>query len=214
MQTQKLQVVCDYREEEVAGMLSRLGAAVSLTSLEVGDFVISERVVVERKTYSDFVNSIIDGRIFQQAKQLQRFEKPILLIEGFAERKINENALKAALATLLLNFGVSVLQTRSKIDTARTIFWLAQKEGEANVELCIPKPKRKPKELRKIQEQVVASLPGISTVLSRRLLRHFKQVEKIFSAKTYELEKVKGISGKLAKRLRKIFEATYEEKEA
>src|SRR3990170_4023966 len=100
-------IICDYREKEVIEHLKRLGAEVAEKGLEVGDFVLSKRVCVERKAHSDFIGSIIDGRMFDQAHNMKcSFEKPILIIEGCSNRQINDNALKGAIASLVLDFGL------------------------------------------------------------------------------------------------------------
>jgi len=207
----KVVVIADYREKEVIQHLKSLGAIVNEMSLEVGDFVCSEgRIAVERKTHSDFVSSIIDGRIFEQAKLLkENFERPVILIEGYSNREIGENALKAALASMIVDFGISLISTRNPYDTARTIYWIAKKEQEENRKEVGFKVKKKPKELKLLQERIVASIPGVSSVLSKRLLECFGSVEKVFSANEEELKKVKGIGEKLASKIRKVLTEKY-----
>ena len=90
METQKILkpnkvcVFADYREKEVIEHLKKLDLIVNDMDLEVGDFVLSDnRVVIERKTHSDFISSIIDGRLFEQAKTMkENFTNPIIIIEG------------------------------------------------------------------------------------------------------------------------------------
>jgi Fanconi anemia group M protein len=217
METQKilkpsrLVIIADYREKDVIQHLKSMNVLVNEMNLEVGDFICSEnRIGIERKTHSDFVSSIIDGRIFEQAKLLkENFERPIILIEGYSNREINENALKAALASLIVDFGVSLLNTRNPYDTARTLYWIAKKEQEENKREIGFKVKKKPKDLKLLQERIVASIPGISAILSKRLLEHFGSVEKVFSAKEEELKKVRGIGEKLASKIRKILTEKY-----
>ena len=207
---EKILIVCDYREKEVIEELKKLGALINVQSLEIGDFILSEKVCVEKKTHSDFISSIIDGRIFEQASLLRKnFEKPIILIEGYSNREVNENALKGALASLLIDFGISILMTRNPLDTAKTIFWIAKKEQiECKKEIGI-KVGKKPKDIKKIQEFIICSFPGISKVLGKRLLENFGSLEKIFNASENELAKVKGISKNLAKKIRKILSSKY-----
>jgi len=64
--------------------------------------------------------------------------------------------------------------------------------------------------MKRMQEEIVAILPGVSTVISKRLLKHFVSVEKVFKAKDEKLQKVKGIGKKLSKRIRKILTEKYE----
>ena len=127
----KVVIVSDFREKEIINHLKALGAAVNELSLEVADYICSDKICIERKTHDDFVNSIIDGRLFEQAKNLaENFEKPILVVEGYSNRSINENALKGAVASLISDFNMTLLNTRNQYDTAKTIYWIAKKEQQ------------------------------------------------------------------------------------
>jgi Fanconi anemia group M protein len=217
METQKLLkpagktvIVSDYREKEIIEHLKKLGATVNEQPLEVADHVCSERVAIERKTYDDFISSIIDGRIFEQARDLkENFEKPMLVIEGYSNREINENALKGAVASLLIDFGISLLNTRNSYDTAKTIFWIAQKEQKESKFGISIRVGKKPKDTKRLQEFILSSIPGVSTVLARRLLQEFGCIERIVTADERELRKVEGIGEKLAKSIRKILTEKY-----
>jgi ERCC4-type nuclease len=58
----KVLIIADYREKEVIENLKDLGTTVNEMNLKVGDFIFSSNgVVVERKTHSDFVSSIIEA---------------------------------------------------------------------------------------------------------------------------------------------------------
>lgn len=206
----KIVVISDYREREVNEHLKKLGAIVNERPLEVADFITSDRVGIERKTHSDFISSIIDGRIFEQSKNLKdNFEKSIIVVEGNSDRFINENALKGAIASLLVDFGMSIVHTKNPFDTAKIIFWIAKKEQEENKKTISFKVGKKPKEMKRLQEEIVSGLPGVSSVISKRLLEHFGAVEKIFRADEKELRKVKGIGKKLSARIKKILTAKY-----
>lgn len=206
----KIVVVCDYREREVIEHLKKLGITVNEGTLEIGDFVASDRVCIERKDHSDFVSSIIDGRIFEQTKLMkENFKIPIIIIEGSSNRDINENALKAATVTLVVGYGVSLLNTKNSFDTAKTIYWIAKKEQQESKHSISFKVGKKPKDVKRLQEEIVSSLPGISNVISKRLLEYFGSVEKIFTSTESDLQKVKGIGNKLAKRIRKVLTVEY-----
>lgn len=201
----KIVILADYREREVINHLKKLDAVVNEINLEVGDFILSDNVAVEKKTHSDFISSIIDGRVFEQAKLMkENFGKPIIIIEGSSDRQINENALKAAIASLVVDYNASLLNTKNPMDTAKTIYWIAKKEQEENKYPISFKVGKKPKEIEELREKIVCSLPGISTVMSKRLLENFGTVEKIFTASEKELRKVKGIGKKLANKIRKV----------
>jgi len=209
----KIVIFADYREKETIEHLKKFDIILTETNLEVGDFVLSDsRVVIERKTHSDFVSSIIDGRVFEQAKLMKdNFSNPVIIIEGSSNRYINENALRAAIATLIVNFNLSLLNTKNSLDTAKTIYWIAKKEQEEDKHSISIKVGKKPKEIHKFQEKIVSSLPKINSVISKRLLEHFGTVEKVFCADETELQKVRGIGKKLANKIRKILTEKYHE---
>jgi DNA excision repair protein ERCC-4 len=53
-----------------------------LKILEIGDYIIGD-LIIERKTSKDFIASVFDGRIFQQANKITSYtNRAILLIEG------------------------------------------------------------------------------------------------------------------------------------
>ena len=168
-------IITDVREGKcsVKDYLESLGAMVKVLPLKVGDFICSERVCVERKTSNDFISSIVDGRLFEQAEELQNnFDKPIILVEGdYYAGGMNENAIKATLASIILNYGIPVIMTKDEKETARTILWLAKREQiTSGIEVGI-KGRKKPKKLEDLQEHVIAGLPGVSVILSKRILR-------------------------------------------
>ena len=69
--TDKVRIAIDHREDgQFDDMFKAWGAEVDRRQLDVGDFLCSSRVVVERKSRSDFESSVIDGRLFSQLPNL------------------------------------------------------------------------------------------------------------------------------------------------
>lgn len=209
----KLVVLVDYREDtsSVTDCLKELGAFVKSISLKVGDYIVSDRTIVERKTCEDFISSIIDGRLFKQAEELKdNFSKPILLIEGgYYEDRMNENAIKSAIASIVLDYEIPVIMTRDEEETARTIFWLAKREQIISKKGIGIKGRKKPKTLKKLQEHIISGLPGVSSVLSKRILDEFESIKAFANAKESELMKIEGIGKIMAKRLHKLLNEKY-----
>ena len=51
-------------------------------TIEVGDYILSPEICVERKSVSDLVQSLASGRLHNQAKAMTRaYKTPILLVE-------------------------------------------------------------------------------------------------------------------------------------
>ena len=65
------------------------GFNVTVTKLDVCDYVVSDRVGIERKDASDFLSSMKDGRLFSQAHDMAEiYERPILILEGQISRAL------------------------------------------------------------------------------------------------------------------------------
>jgi Fanconi anemia group M protein len=209
-------IYADDRElrSPVCRKLFELKAEIKPIRLEVGDYIVSKRVCVERKTVSDFVNSMIDKRLFQQAKDLsEQFEKPIIIVEGagdiFGQRNVHPNAIRGAIASLIIDFGIPILQTNDGEDTAHMIHYLARREQEErNVEVAL-RGKRSGLTEKQQQEFLVEGLPLVGPKLAKRLLTKFKSVEGVFTANEGELKKVGKIGDKKANVIRKIIAKNY-----
>jgi len=121
---QNLTVLVDDRERrsQVISELARLGVRYQLARLEVADYDVGGKYGLERKTAGDFINSIIDGRLFEQAKYLREtYDTAIIVIEGSLSdevkyRQVKLNPLFGAFAALAEN-GVSVLQVNDYRET-------------------------------------------------------------------------------------------------
>ena len=59
------------------------GGEVTVGRLAVGDYLVEDLALFERKTLLDFAASILDSRLFRQAYQLMRSELPgTIILEG------------------------------------------------------------------------------------------------------------------------------------
>lgn len=208
----KLIILADFRENKnITNHLKDLGSSVKILPLKVGDYIISDRTVIERKTANDFVNSIIDGRLFEQAKELkENFSKPLMIIEGNKTRNnVNENVIKGALSSIIMNYDISVLMTKDEKDTANMIFRLANKEQNSKKINIGIKGKKKPKQLDKLQVFVLSSFPNVSEVTAVKLLKKFGSIKGVMNASENELMKIEGLGEKKVKGILKIINKKY-----
>ena len=208
-------IVVDSRElsSTVPRELLEFGIVSKPKMLDIGDYLVSDRVCVERKTAEDFVGSMIDGRLMDQMKNLNTYARPCLIIEGeglYSKRGVHPNAIRGALASIVLDFKVPTIFTRDERDTAAIIAAMIKREFlDERREIQIRSDKRlsTPSEQ---QESIVAGLPNVNIVLARRLLSEFGTVQKIFNATQKELEKVQGIGKKTAKEIVNVLKEKYE----
>lgn len=207
-----VKIFADNREHPaVVSELERL-CSVEKKNLPIGDYVCSDRAVVERKSESDFASSIMDGRLFPQIKELSAYEKPILLIEknGSGPSRIHPNAIRGAFASLALDFNIPIIFSQSFIDTAGIIFQIAKREQVDDNRTVSIRQKAGIISMESHQEFLVAGLPNISTVLAKRMLSHFKTPQKIFSASEKELQEIEGIGEEKAKKISELLNREYE----
>ena len=80
---EEVNVIVDHREPNSIINELKLNANIKVQQLEIGDYVVSENTIIERKSRTDFEQSIIDQRLFRQMKNLKDwYENVIIIIEG------------------------------------------------------------------------------------------------------------------------------------
>ena len=212
-------VYVDEREKrsEVPKILKeKYGIAVVWQQLPVADYVISDRVAIERKTMRDLVNSLKDGRLFNQAKRLkEEYEKPFFLIEGsWRALKYYERAshsIPSVIASLEYDFGIGVLYAPTKEDSARVIkFLVSREQGEEKRRVPVKTSGKPPiGDVRQWQLYLVQCLPGVGPKLAERLLERFGSVRAVFNASVMELSRVEGLGEGRAQEIVKILTAPW-----
>lgn len=77
-------IVVDMREfrSELPSLIHRRGIDIEPVTLEVGDYILTPEMCVERKSISDLIGSLNNGRLYSQCISMSRYYKrPVLLIE-------------------------------------------------------------------------------------------------------------------------------------
>ncbi len=211
-----VKVMVDQREirSHVVHALETLGTDVTLTTLEVGDYVVSDRVGIERKTAEDFLSTLLDGRdLFGQVSDLKRaYERPLMIIEGegiYTARQVHPNVIRGVLAAITIDFGVPIIFSRDEEDTAALISVIAKREQVDSKREINLHGKKTASTLKEQQEYLVSAISEIGPVVARNLLRHFGSVERIMAASREELMKVELVGPKTADRIREVVGGEY-----
>ncbi len=213
-QTERVKIYADIRERntEIYKILNEK-ADVIVRQLEVGDYILSENVCVERKTAADFLESIVDKRLLEQAQNLVRnFVTPIIIMEGelnLSSRNIHPNAVRGMIATIATDFKISIIPTKDENDTAEMLFMIAKKEQEEKRNPVALIGEKRAYTLAERQHLIAESLPNVSAVIAERLLERFKTIKKIANAGIKELIKVEGIGLKKADEIFKVTHSEY-----
>lgn len=209
-------IYVDTREKYSAiyDYLIHTDAIIETKPLQVGDFILSDRVGVERKEVHDFLQSIIDKRLLEQLPLLHNtFECPLLIIEGFEDiynlRDIHPNALRGMIAWITVDMKIPIIPTKDAEETAAFLITIAQREQIEEKRGVYLQGKRKPKTTKDLQEHILSSLPGVGRTIAQNLLREFDTIKNIVNADEEKLTNVKKIGKKKAHEIKKILEQEY-----
>ena len=214
-----IEIVVDQRELDASiarDLSTREDCETRLETLEVGDYVLSDRVVVERKSVSDFLDTLTGGdrSLFDQVGDAARhYARPVVVVEGedlYGERNVHPNAIRGALASLAVDFGASVLRTTDEADTADLLHVIAGREQELDDREVSVHGEKGSKTLVEQQEYVVSAIADIGPVTARALLDEFGTVEGVMIANEDDLLEVSGVGQVTAERIREVIGSDYE----
>ncbi len=201
----KEKIIIDYREKNctVASELIKEGFEIEFKELKVGDYIAKD-VVIERKTVSDFISSMINKRLLSQLKDLQQIENKILIIEGIEEQElypegncINPNAIRGFILSIILKYKVPIIMTQNQRDTAKFISVISRKkEKETSLKI-----KKRAKNKKEQIQMIIESFPGIGPKISKKLMKEFKSIKNLINASEEELEKIIGKKAKIFREL-------------
>ena len=214
----KLTIFVDPRETRsgVARFLEKAGVDLKLRNLEIGDYIVSDRVCIERKSAVDFLESLVNKRrnLFEQIHRMKKeYEKPLLVLEGesvYGQRNVHPNVVRAVMATIAVDFSVPIIQTRDEADTASLIYVIAKREQMPNKTEVNPHGKKPSASLTEQQEYLISALSNIGIVTARNLLRRFKTIERILTASKEELMEIEHVGEKTAEHIKEVLSKEYE----
>lgn len=170
-------------------------------------------VGIERKTKQDFLNSIIDKRLFQQLLALkENFKLSLLILEGtenlFSLRNIHPNAIRGAILSITLDYNIPIIETKNISDTAAFIETLSKRLEQPVKDISLQQ-KRRSLTFKEQQEFIVSSLPYIGPKTSKEILKKFLTIKDLVNSTEKELIEVDKIGKKKAKELFKLFNDKY-----
>ncbi|MBT3407473.1 DEAD/DEAH box helicase [Candidatus Woesearchaeota archaeon] len=205
-------IIVDHREK-ASNLIKEFeihNIKINLKSLNCADYILSENVAIEYKLDDDFIQSIFDGRLFTQAKELSSlYLKPIMVIESnngiFNTNNISNSQIFGAITSLLLDYNIPVIFTRNKKETVDFFISIIKREQGDNFKYFNPHTSNKPKDTIDQIEYVISALPSIGFSLAKVLLYHFKSLKNIANAKMSDLLKVEKIGESKAKYIFDIF---------
>ena len=211
MNLKNLRIVVDEREKKsgIPDLLKGTGINLEIKTLPVGDYIVAPETVVERKTISDLVSSVFDGRLFDQCNRLkEHYQFPILLIEGNIDEieELTENSLVfyGAISSIAIDFKIPVIHTPNASHTAKLLVSMCSRKDASKGPFI--KKIRKSNDIQKQQLSMLCSLPGVGEKTAIRMLEKFGTPLRVLSSSTTELSKVSGLGEARAKNIKKMLE--------
>ncbi len=210
-------IICDSRElrSQTIKELDKLNVNIKIETLPIGDYVLSDRVKVERKTIDDFYNSLFtDRKLFGQLFDLSNScDRPVLIIEGyeaemFTARRIDARAVDGILNSIAL-MGIPIRYSVNPKGTANILASMAAHEQNDNKREISYHGKRSHLSVHEQQIYIVSAINGIGSATAKDLLKHFSTIENIAKAGIGELVEVDGVGSKTAEAIRNIMTENY-----
>ncbi|MCW4048314.1 MAG: hypothetical protein NWE89_01125 [Candidatus Bathyarchaeota archaeon] len=176
------------KRKDIINYLKFNGFNVEIKKLDVCDYVVSDRVGVERKDVSDFLGSMKDGRLFSQARDMaELYERPVLILEGQLSKAFKRSAMRpssvyGALCSIALDYGLNVIPTDSPDSTGILLHRLAYREQVKEERIIQLRSINRSLPLHQQQVFLLSGLPQIGTTLAQDLLNHFETPESVIEA--------------------------------
>jgi DNA excision repair protein ERCC-4 len=209
-------VIADERERQsgVPDRLSKLDVRVYYTRLAVGDYVVNPEIAAERKSVSDFVSSVYDGRLFAQASALSSsYRKPYIIVEGDVTEvsKLVKNLASyyGAIANVTLAYDLRLMHTANADETALAIAALVKNSRARPIPPGLLQAPPKSKDEAQQQLYFVSSLPGVGMKLAKRMLGRHGTPRRVVSLTEAQLSMIPGVGPKRASKIAHVLDTKY-----
>ncbi|XP_064626071.1 DNA repair endonuclease XPF-like [Lineus longissimus] len=210
-------VIVDMREfrSELPSLIHRRGIDIEPVTIEVGDYILTPDICVERKSVSDLIGSLNNGRLYNQCVSMTRYyRRPILLIE-FDQNKAFSLLGKYGLSNdMSLNDVLSKLTLLTLHFPRLRILWCASPYATAELFEEIKAGREQPDAAAamKVQEEMAGEsefsdkyshgpqdmllkMPGVNTKNYRDIMNKVENIQELCTTSQEELAKILGNAG-------------------
>ncbi|MBT3642546.1 hypothetical protein HN876_02075 [archaeon] len=204
-------IIIDTREKQslIAANLIEQKANCEFEKLDIGDYLIND-TIIERKTFPDFISSMINKRLQEQLINLKKYPKQFLLLEGFyynyQDFNIHENAIKGMLISIATDFKIPIIYTENEKDTSNFLILTAKRYEKKKRVLSIRHLKNS-KSLEEQKQFILEGFPGVGPTIAQELLKKYKTLKNIFKTREEELEEIKSFDKNKVENFKRLFES-------
>jgi ERCC4-type nuclease len=199
----------------VKGLVER-GAKVKSHPLSKGDYVLSDRCAVERKTVHDFVYTLTRRYLFDQLFGLKElYPTAIILLEGYLPiiykfTRINPSAVWGAMFALARQ-GIALVHTTNYKETVDFLYTAAKQEQIVEKRIPVVHAAKKTETLADAQLYFVASLPNIGREKALAILKSYQTPMNALINVDGWAREVHGLGPVISKKVKKILNTPFKE---
>jgi len=199
----------------VAGLVER-GAEVRAQPLSRGDYVLSDRCAVERKTVHDFVYTLTRRYLFEQLFGLKdAYQTTIVLLEGYLPiiykfTRLNPSAVWGAMFALARQ-GVALVHTTNWKETVDFLYTAARQEQIVEKRSPVVHAAKKVETLADAQLYFVASLPNIGREKALAILKCYETPMNALINVDGWAREVHGLGPIITRKVHKVLHTPFEE---
>jgi len=190
-------IVCDIREQRsgVPARLAQQGVHVDMARLDAGDYLVSAAFGIERKAASDFVDSLLAGRLPAQLEALVATrEYAALLVEGdwHADRRLRVPILARLYHWISMRPNLTLLLSANARHTASLLRLLAEAEQSERAVAAAEATASMPVRTTRVPRDILTALPGVGPTSADKLLGRFGSVAAALAAPQADLQAALG----------------------
>ncbi|CAA0841874.1 DNA repair endonuclease UVH1 [Striga hermonthica] len=230
----EMQIIVDMREfmSSLPNVLHQKGTRIIPVTLEVGDYILSPLICVERKSIQDLFGSFSSGRLYHQVEMMSRYYRiPVLLIEFSQDKSfsflsaseigddVTPNSIISKLSLLVLHFPrLRIVWSRSLHATAEIFTMLKANQDEPHeakaIRIGVPSEDGiiendvRAENFNTSAVEFLRRLPGVTDSNYRSIMDGCKSLAELVMLPIEKLAELMG-GQKAAKTLRDFLDAKY-----
>lgn len=165
------------------------GWTVLVETLPVGDYKIDNEIIIERKSFGDFVGSTRDGRLFTQASDMDAYDASYVAVVGnYSETRYHEHLQSFTVAqwigarcSILAKTKVKVIEVDNITQFASFILVITEKHSNLDKTFLV---ERHSKTINRVNPNLALylSVPGIGMATANKLIDKYPKFMDFFGA--------------------------------
>lgn len=199
----------------VKGLVER-GATVKTHPLSKGDYILSDRCAIERKTVHDFVYTLTHRYLFEQLFGLKEaYPTAMVLLEGYLPiiykfTRINPSAVWGAMFALARQ-GIALIHTTNYKESIDFLYTAARQEQIVEKRAPVVHAVKKTETLPDAQLYFIASLPNIGREKALAILKSYQTPMNALINVDGWARDVNGLGPVISRKATKVLNTPFEE---